>query len=382
VKEQEMAKKRINGEGTVWYVASEKRYRAQYPAGGKRRTISGKTRREVELKLRDALAKRDTNTLEKSRKESDTVEDFLLFWVSAKTPGWQFKTIERVNLDINKFIIPEIGSVKLCDLTAEMIERAYVNIMKKHGISDSSLLHVHSTLRTALARASKLKRIAVNPMLSVETPKQRKFYASPLTMVEWRKLMQAAQMEPTMWHLMWRLTLATGLRQGEVLGIGWEDFNSDTGGVFVRNQLQRQTGNGLVLKSILKANAEPREIVLDEETAALMKVWRKEQTQYRLQKGSWGEKDLVFTNSLGKPIEPRKALTRWKELLRHAGIKERRLHDARHTFATVLLQSGVEVKVVSHYLGHSDVRTTQNIYQHVNTAILNQTAKMIGELAI
>jgi hypothetical protein len=65
-----MAKKRINGEGTVWFVASEKRYRAQYPAGGKRRTISGKTRREVELKLRDALAKRDTNTLEKSRKDS------------------------------------------------------------------------------------------------------------------------------------------------------------------------------------------------------------------------------------------------------------------------------------------------------------------------
>ena len=377
-----MAKKRINGEGTVWYVASEKRYRAQYPAGGKRRTISGKTRREVELKLRDALAKRDTNTLEKSRKESDTVEDFLLFWVSAKTPGWQFKTIERVNLDINKFIIPEIGSVKLCDLTAEMIERAYVSIVKKHGISDSSLLHVHSTLRTALSRASKLKRIAVNPMLSVETPKQRKFYASPLTMVEWREMMQTAQKEPTMWHLMWRITLATGLRQGEVLGLSWEDFNLDTGGLFVRNQLQRQTGHGLVLKSTLKANAEPREIILDEETTTLMKAWRREQTQYRLQRGSWGDKDLVFTNSLGKPIEPRKALTRWKQLLRSAGITERRLHDARHTFATVLLQSGIEVKVVSHYLGHSDVRTTQNIYQHVNTAILNQTAKVIGELAI
>jgi integrase len=366
----------------VWYVASEKRYRAQYPAGGKRRTISGKTRREVELKLRDALAKRDTNTLEKTRKDSDTVEDFLAFWVSAKTPGWQFKTIERVNLDINKFVNPEIGSIKLCDLTAEMIERAYVNIMKKHGISESSLLHVHSTLRTALARAAKIKRITVNPMLSVETPKQRKFYASPLTMVEWRKLMQSAQQEQTMWHLMWRVTLATGLRQGEVLGLSWEDFNSETGGVFVRNQLQRQTGNGLVLKSVLKANAEPREIILDEETATLMKVWRKEQTQYRLQRGSWGERDLVFTNSLGKPIEPRKALARWKHLLKHAGIKERRLHDARHTFATVLLQSGVEVKVVSHYLGHSDVRTTQNIYQHVNTAILNQTARVIGELAI
>jgi len=70
-----MAKKRINGEGTVWYAPPEKRSRAQYPVGGKRRTISGKTRREVELKLRDALAKRNTNTLEKSRKDSDTIRD-------------------------------------------------------------------------------------------------------------------------------------------------------------------------------------------------------------------------------------------------------------------------------------------------------------------
>ena len=94
-----------------------------------------------------------------------------------QNPGWQFKTIERVNLDINKFIIPEIGSVKLCDLTAEMIKRAYVDIMKKHGISDSSLLHIHSTLRTALARASKLKKMAVNPMLSVETPNQSAIFS-------------------------------------------------------------------------------------------------------------------------------------------------------------------------------------------------------------
>ena len=74
-----MEKKRLNGAGTVWYVESEKRYRAQYPAEGKRRTISGKNRREVEFKLCDALAKRDTNTLEKSRKDSDTVGDFLIF---------------------------------------------------------------------------------------------------------------------------------------------------------------------------------------------------------------------------------------------------------------------------------------------------------------
>jgi integrase len=377
-----MAKKRINGEGTVWYAASEKRYRAQYPVGDKRRSLSGKTRREVELKLRDALAKRDSHTLERSRKESDSLGEYLSLWVDFKSPSWQFKTIERVKLDINKFIIPELGEIKLCDLTAEHIEKAYVSILRNHGISDSSLLHIHSTLRTALNRAVKLKRLAVNPMLSVETPKQKKFRPSPLTMTEWRTLIQVAQEEPTMWHLMWRITLATGLRQGEVLGLSWDDFNPDTGAIYICNQLQRQTGNGLVLKSTLKADASARSIVLDEETLNLMKAWRIEQNAYRLRLGSWGRFELVFTNSVGNPMEPRKAAYRWKELLTKAGIADRRLHDARHSFATVLLQSGVEVKIVSHYLGHSDVRTTQNIYQHVNAAILNQTAKVIGELAI
>jgi len=85
----------------VLFVASEKRSRAQYPAGGKSRNISGKTSRDVELKLRDALAKRNT------------VGEFQLFWVSAKTPGRQFKALDRVKLGINKFIIQEIWSVKL-----------------------------------------------------------------------------------------------------------------------------------------------------------------------------------------------------------------------------------------------------------------------------
>jgi hypothetical protein len=99
--------------------------------------------------------------------------------VSAKTPSWQSKTVERVNLKIKKFIVPKIGAVKLCDLTAEMIERTYINILNRHGISESSLLYVHSTLRTALARATKMKRISVIPIFSVGTPKQEKFYASP-----------------------------------------------------------------------------------------------------------------------------------------------------------------------------------------------------------
>lgn len=93
-----------------------------------------------------------------------------------------------------------------------MIEHAFVSIVKKHGISDSSLLHIYSTLRAALSRAAKLKGIAVNPILSVETPSQQKFYASSLTVIELRKVIQSAQTEPSMRLLIWRITLETWLR--------------------------------------------------------------------------------------------------------------------------------------------------------------------------
>lgn len=116
---------------------------------------------------------KEIHTLERSRKESDSLGDYLSLWVDFKSPSWQFKTIERVKLDINKFIIPELGEIKLCDLTAEYIEKAYVSILRNHGISDSSLLHIHSTLRTALNRAVKLKRLAVNPLFLVKAQKQR-----------------------------------------------------------------------------------------------------------------------------------------------------------------------------------------------------------------
>jgi len=90
-----MAKTRINDEGTMGFVVFEKRFRAPYQAGGNSRTISGKTRREVEPKVRDALAKREMNTLEKSRKDSDTVEDFPLFWVSAKNSWLAVQDIRK-----------------------------------------------------------------------------------------------------------------------------------------------------------------------------------------------------------------------------------------------------------------------------------------------
>ena len=144
-------------------------------------------------------------------------------------------------------------------------------------------------------------------------------------------------------------------------------------------QLQRQTGNGLVLKR-LKTDINGRFIHLDSETAATLKRWKSEQASLKLQLRSWGENDLVFTNSIGKALEPRRSARKWAELLKQNGIEHIKLHGARHSFATWAIKNGFDIKVVSHYLGHSDIKTTISIYQHITEASLTSAATKMTEL--
>ena len=377
-----MVKRRSNGEGTIWYASKEGRYRAQYPdAMGRRRTITGKTRKEVEQKLRVALNKRDSNTLEEMTSIAGTVEELLLGFLQSLDSKCEPKTIERYSLDVKNYLIPQFGSLKLNQLTSEVIELGYSSIQRKHSLKNNSMAHCHATLRGAIKRGIKHRKIANNPLVGVDAPSRKRVQIQPLSEGQLLSLLEySAQHEEVMWTIMWRIHLLTGFRQGEVLGLTWEDMDFTEGTLHLHQQLQRQTGKGLVLKK-LKADATKRTIHLDAPTLALLRRWKAEQNQFRLVLGTWGDTNFIFTNSVGNPMEPRKAARRWAELLNAAGIEHIKLHGARHTFATVMLQKNVDIKVVSHYLGHADISTTQNTYQHMNPQILVSTAGLIGEMA-
>ena len=377
-----MATRRSNGEGTVWYAKTEGRFRAQYPdANGHRRTITGKTKRDVEKKLRTALTKRDSNTLEEMASIAGTVEELLVSFIESLEGKREPKTIERYALDVNNYLVPTLGKLKLNQLTSDIIEIAYSTIKRDFVLSDNSMAHCHATLRGAIKRSMKHKKIAVNPLANVDSPKRKRVQIQPLSELQMLNILEfSTTHENIMWTVMWRIHLLTGFRQGEVLGLTWEDLDFNEGTLRLHRQLQRQKNKGLVLKT-LKADANKRTIQLDSPTLALLRIWKSEQAQFRLQLGSWGEHNFIFTNSVGNPMEPRKAAKKWAELLMAVGITHIKLHGARHTFATVMLQKNVDTKVVSHYLGHTDISTTQNIYQHVNTQMLVSTADLIGEMA-
>jgi len=160
----------------------------------------------------------------------------------------------------------------------------------------------------------------------------------------------------------------------------WSDIDMNTGELWLHQQLQRQKNKGLVLKK-LKSDAKSRVIYLDEVSLNLLKEWRKEQSSSRLKAVSWDSRGFVFTNSVGNPMEPRRASKEWAKLLREVNLPHFKLHTARHTFATLGLQNGFETKLITHYLGHSNSGTTVDIYQHMNEDILRNAALVIGKLA-
>jgi integrase len=374
--------KRPNGEGTVFFDRKANRYRAQFfDKNGKRRNLSARTQSGIHKKLRDEIKAREDGTQTNKPSDMESLGQYLDSWFEIQSQSkWEFKTSEHNALDINRYIKPVLGQVRIDLLTPEIITKAYAEIRKVHNLSESSMLHVHAVLKSALKRAIMMKKIIINPMDGVEAPRPRLGKMRVLSGKEMQTLLQAITSERVEWRAMWQMTLLTGLRQGEVLGLSWENVDLNTGEIRVVQQLQRQTNRGLVIKR-LKTDIDSRTIILTKENVSELRKWKIEQSALKLQFQSWGEHDLVFTNSVGKPLEPRRTAKMWADLLKRSGIEHIKLHGARHSFATWAIQNGIDVKVVSHYLGHKDLRTTLKIYQQITNEGLQETSLRISELS-
>jgi integrase len=216
-------------------------------------------------------------------------------------------------------------------------------------------------------------------MDGVDAPRVRKIQQKVLEEHEILGIINSLESETTQWKALWRITLLTGIRQGEVLGLCWNEVNFENNTIRIVQQLQRQTGKGLVIKR-LKTDIEGRSLYLDSETMLILKRWKSEQSIQKLKLKEWGEFDLVFTNSVGRAIEPRRTARKWAELLKRNQIDHIKLHGARHSFATWMIKRGLDLKVVSHYLGHTDIKTTINIYNHITDSSLSSAAALIQNL--
>lgn len=211
----------------------------------------------------------------------------------------------------------------------------------------------------------------------VDPPPMTKSQITPYKVDEARGFLAAV--ERGRLNARWVVGLSLGMRQGEVLGLQWCDVDFDRGHLLVRRALRRQPGGALALVETKTASSE-RTIPMPRPVAETLRSHRKRQLEQRMKLGdAWHESDFVFTTSVGTPINPRNDYRSFQLIIKKSGLRKVRLHDLRHTAASLLLAQGVPARVVMEILGHSQISVTMNTYSHVDTTLTQVAADRMQE---
>ncbi len=373
--------KRATGESSI-YQDEDGRWHGFVSMGKKengrrdRRHVSATKRAEVVTKVRALETKRDAGMVEAAGK-APTVGDWLDHWLeNIAARRVRARTLESYRSVIRLHLRPGIGHHRLDRLQPEHLERLHGALANK-GLSSASILRAHRVLSRALRVASQRGKVGRNVATLVDPPAvKRPETALPLSATEARRVIAAAQAQRN--AARWTVALAVGLRQSEALGLRWADVDLEKGALTVRRGLHRVGGQGLVYEEP-KADRSRRTVALPAQLVEALRAHRASQIEERIVAGSlWQDHDLVFAQANGRPIERKSDWRAWKALLREADVREVRLHDGRHTAATLLLTEGVHPRVVMEVLGHAQMRTTTDTYSHVMPALGRDTADRMG----
>ena len=374
--------KRGNGEGAI-YQDADGRWRSVVDLGwqdGKRRRkyLSGRTRADVAQKLRAALEARDAGRDLLGESRAPTVEVWLEYWLEQiVVRRVRPSTLDTYRGYVRNRIAPNLGRHRLDRLQPDHIEKFYRRL-EEEGLAAATVLQVHRVLSRSLKVAVQRGRVHRNVTTLVDAPSVQRVEVQPLTVEECRALLAAARNRRN--AARWSVALALGLRQGEALGLAWDAVDLDAGTLTVRQALQRQRGGGLVIVPP-KSRAGRRVVGLPRPLVAALRQHSEAQAREREAAGSlWVESGLVFASVVGKPIDPRSDHREWQQLLQVGGVRLARLHDARHTAATMLLTQNVPARVVMEILGHSQITLTLGTYSHVAPEVAREAGERVGRL--
>lgn len=356
--------RRGNGEGSITRHKKSGLYMARYwietPTGPKRRTIYGKKREEVAEKLADALANRNKGLVFDG--DEETLDAYLDRWLNdAVRDTVKQRTLENYAYVVNRHITPELGRVKLKNLRPDRIRHLYRK-KQDEGLSPRTVRLIHTVLSKALKQAVADDILPRNVCAAVRAPRRVKKEMQPLTPEQARAFLQAAKGERL--EALYVLAVTTGLREGELLGLHWQDLDLQNNKLSVCRQLTR-TKDGLSFTTPKRDRS--RSVKLAQRAVEALKSHRKRQLEERLAAGlHWQDTDLVFTSTIGTPVDVGNLTYRsFRPLLKRAGLPQIRLHDLRHTCATLLLSRSVHPKIVQEMLGHATITQTMDTYSHV-----------------
>lgn len=342
-----------------------------------RRHVSAATRTAVVEKVKALEGKRDAGMLGAAGRAM-LVDEWLDYWAeNIASVRVRPRTLDSYRAMIRMHLNPYLGKRRLDQLQPEHLEQTYRQLLAK-GLSPATVLRVHRMLHRALKIAMQRERVARNVATLVEPPRQeRPKTPDPLDVEECKRVLAAA--EGLRNSARWTVALALGLRQSEALALQWKDIDLERGTLSVRRGLHRVPGEGLIFTEP-KTDRSRRTIAVPVPLIEALRKHRVAQNEERLVAGTeWDDWDLVFAQPNGRPLDKHSDYEAWIRLLNRAGVRHIRLHDGRHTAATLLLTAGVHPRVVMELLGHSQMRTTTDIYSHVMPALAQEAADRMAK---
>jgi integrase len=345
------------------------------PDGGRRQSTQAgfATKRQAQAALRDAQARQQAGV---AAVEGVTVNEFLDTWLSSKRKLRE-TTRRNYRTHIRRYLRPALGGLRLADLAPHHIDQLYSDLIDGRyvGATPTTVHHVHRTLRSALNSAVKRRLIAWNPAQHVELPEHQRAQA-----VIWQPEEVGRFLDNSADHRLYglfHLIAFTGMRRGEAIGLHWTDVNLEAQLVVVRCQVT-DAGDGPKLGPP-KSESGTRVVPIDAYTGHVLQRQQAHQQRERAAwGGGWQDLGLVFTKEDGGLLRPDAITHLFTKLVTQAGLPRIRLHDLRHTHASLALAAGVDIKVVSNRLGHSTTAITADLYTQVTPAVARRAADAIA----
>ncbi|MBY6276793.1 tyrosine-type recombinase/integrase [Parageobacillus thermoglucosidasius] len=373
---------------------------AGYDAKGKRLRRTKTIRIEDEAllkttkKLRDYLNeellkfKVEVEAGEYIAPEKMKLADFIKEWETK----YAVKELSETTLNnylshIKNHILPALGHMRIDQIKPVHIVNFLDQIKradgKKKPLSTRTIENAYLTIRNILQRAVEWQIIKSNPASAVKKPKSKKEAVKEVQVYDEKEveaLFRAVQNEPFHWRIFTTLAIAAGLRRGELLGLEWSNVDLENGVIRINKAIVKGR-KGSVEKSP-KTKKSNRLVSLPNSVIAELKLYRRHWLKQKLQAGDlWKEeKEYLFCNIDGRHFYPTTPTTWWRRFTKRAGIRYIRLHDLRHTSATLLINQGVHAKIIAERLGHSDIRVTMDIYGHALQKADHEAANKLDHL--
>ena len=313
-----------------------------------------------------------------------TFDEYAQRWLAAVTPTVRPTTAASYRSMLTVHVVPVLGATKLNKISGLDLSTLYGDLLLSgyrkgktpRGLSPTTVRYLHRILTHAFEDAVRWGLLLRNPVRQVDPPRKADVEIATWSAAEVRSFLESVSSDRL--AAMWVLLCTTGMRRGEVLGLRWDDIDLDNGRIAVRRALVEIAGSEVHL-SEPKTSRGRRSVSLDTRTIDALAQHRRRHAEEHLARGLGGRPEVVFTSADGALIQPQYVTRSFRSLTRKAGLRAIRLHDLRHTSATLALSAGIHPKIVSERLGHSTVQLTLDRYSHVVDGLQDVAAQQLGD---